>query len=136
MKQHGCAYRGGRKRSRGSGSACAGCSRRERLRTPARRHAACTIPARTMSLAQKAARGALWTVISSVGGRAVGVVGTLVLTRFLAPEVVGEVSAAAILCMTANWISIWGFGQYTVIKGATREVAWHATVFYIALGAI
>ena len=89
-----------------------------------------------MSLAHKAARGALWTVISSMGGRAVGVVGTLVLTRFLAPEVVGEVSDAAILCMTANWITTWGFGQYTVVKGATREVAWQATVFYVVLGLV
>lgn len=63
-----------------------------------------------MSLAHKAARGALWTVISSMGGRAVGVLGTLVMTRFLAPEVIGEVSDATIICMTANWLTIWGFG--------------------------
>jgi lipopolysaccharide exporter len=92
-----------------------------------------------MSLAHKAARGALWTVISSIGGRAVGVIGTLILTRFLAPEDIGEVSDAAILCMTANWITIWGFGQYTVVKGrgdARAEVTWHATLFYIVLGVL
>lgn len=92
-----------------------------------------------MSLAHKAARGALWTVISSMGGRAVGVIGTLVITRFLAPEVIGEVSDAAILTMTANWITIWGFGQYTVVKGrgdARAEVAWHATFFYVVLGIV
>jgi PST family polysaccharide transporter len=90
-----------------------------------------------MSLAHKAARGALWTVISSMGGRAVGVVGTLVITRFLAPDVIGEVSDAAILTMTANWITIWGFGQYTVVKGRgveRTEVIWHATFFYVVLG--
>ncbi|HSD90440.1 MAG TPA: oligosaccharide flippase family protein [Kofleriaceae bacterium] len=90
-----------------------------------------------MSLAHKAARGALWTVISSMGGRAVGVIGTLVITRFLAPDVIGEVSDAAILMMTANWITIWGFGQYAVVKGRgpdRAEVIWHATVFYFALG--
>src|SRR3954471_1844383 len=92
-----------------------------------------------MSLAHKAARGALWTVISSMGGRAVGVIGTLVITRFLAPEVIGEISDAAILTMTANWITIWGFGQYYVVKGrgADRgEVVWHATFFYLVLGII
>lgn len=92
-----------------------------------------------MSLAHKAARGALWTVISSMGGRAVGVIGTLVITRFLAPDVIGEVSDAAILCMTANWITIWGFGQYTVVKARgenAREVTWHATLFYFVLGVI
>ena len=90
-----------------------------------------------MSLAHKAARGALWTVLSSMGGRAVGVLGTLVMTRFLAPEVIGEVADATILVMTANWLTIWGFGQYTVVKGrgdATAEVRWHATLFYVVLG--
>lgn len=92
-----------------------------------------------MSLAHKAARGALWTVISSIGGRAVGVLGTLVITRFLTPDVIGEVSDAAILCLTANWITIWGFGQYTVVRGRgadAREVTWHATVAYFVLGVI
>jgi PST family polysaccharide transporter len=92
-----------------------------------------------MSLANKAARGALWTVISSMGGRAVGVLGTLIMTRFLAPEVIGEVADATIICMTANWLTIWGFGQYAVVKGRgdpaiATEVTWHATVFYVVLG--
>jgi PST family polysaccharide transporter len=92
-----------------------------------------------MSLAQKAARGALWTVISSMGGRAVGVLGTLVMTRFLDPAAIGEVADAVVLVMSANWISIWGFGQYAVVKGRGAdavEVTWHATVAYLGLGAI
>jgi lipopolysaccharide exporter len=92
-----------------------------------------------MSLAHKAARGALWTVVSSIGGRAIGVLGTLVMTRFLHPEQIGEVSDAMIIVMTANWLSIWGFGQYAVVKGRGRdavEVTWHATVAYAVLGTI
>ncbi|MGE0545960.1 MAG: oligosaccharide flippase family protein [Kofleriaceae bacterium] len=92
-----------------------------------------------MSLAQKAARGALWTVVSSIGGRAVGVIGTLAMTRFLAPDDIGEVADATVVCMTANWLTIWGFGQYSIVHGrgdATAEVRWHATVFYVLLGAI
>ncbi|MDB4956898.1 MAG: polysaccharide biosynthesis protein [Myxococcales bacterium] len=92
-----------------------------------------------MSLAHKAARGALWTVASSIGGRAVGVLGTLIMTRFLHPDIIGEVSDAAILCWTASWLTIWGFGQYSVVKGRgadRQEVVWHATVFYWVLGAI
>src|SRR5690349_23110911 len=92
-----------------------------------------------MSLARKAARGALWTVASSIGGRAVGVFGTLVMTRFLHPDQIGEVSDATILCMTASWLTIWGFGQYTVVKGRgadKREVTWHATFFYVVLGLV
>jgi PST family polysaccharide transporter len=41
--------------------------------------------------------------------------------------------------MTANWISIWGFGQYAVVKGRgadTAEVTWHATVAYMTVGAV
>jgi PST family polysaccharide transporter len=92
-----------------------------------------------MSLAHKAARGALWTVASSIGGRAVGVVGTLVMTRFLSTKIIGEISDATILCMTANWLTIWGFGQYTVVRGRgadAAEVTWHATFFYLVLGVI
>jgi PST family polysaccharide transporter len=92
-----------------------------------------------MSLARKAARGALWTVISSMGGRVVGVFGTLIMTRFLHPADIGEVSDATIIAMTANWLTIWGFGQYAVVKGRgadAAEVTWHATVAYAGLGAI
>jgi PST family polysaccharide transporter len=90
-----------------------------------------------MSLAQKAARGAMWTVVSSMGGRAIGVIGTLIITRFLHPQQIGEVAAATVLAMTANWVTIWGFGQYAVVHGRgakALEVTWHATVFYAALG--
>lgn len=92
-----------------------------------------------MSLAHKAARGALWTVISSMGGRAIGVLGTLVMTRFLHPGQIGEVSDATIIVMTANWLTIWGFGQYAVVRGRGRdtvEVTFHATVAYLVLGVI
>jgi len=92
-----------------------------------------------MSLAHKAARGALWTVVSSMGGRAIGVLGTLLMTRFLHPDQIGEVSDATIIAMTANWITIWGFGQYAVVKGRGAdavEVTWHATVAYAVLGTI
>ncbi len=92
-----------------------------------------------MSLARKAARGALWTIISSMGARAIGVAGTLAMTRYLHPKQIGEVSDAVIVAMTANWATIWGFGQYTVIKGRgddAAEVTWHATVAYMTLGAL
>jgi len=91
------------------------------------------------SLTHKAARGALGAVIASFTGRAVGVFGTLAMTRLLHPETIGEVSVAAILSMTASWLTTWGFGQYTVVNArgeAAREVTWHATVFYVGLGAV
>jgi PST family polysaccharide transporter len=92
-----------------------------------------------MSLQHRVARGALWTMVASIAGRAVGALGTLVITRFLEPQVIGEVTDATIICMSASWITIWGFGQYTVVKGrgdVTTEVRWHATVAYLGLGAL
>lgn len=67
-----------------------------------------------MSLARKAVRGAVWTIVSSVGARLVGVIGTLVLTHIIAPEVIGEVSIATVLVLSANQLSSAGFGQYVV----------------------
>ncbi len=92
-----------------------------------------------MSVSQKAARGVLWTVITSMGGRAVGVVGTLVITRFLDASQIGGLSVAAIITFTASWLTIWGFGQYAVVRGRGAdaiEVTWHATVFYFVLGVV
>jgi lipopolysaccharide exporter len=90
-----------------------------------------------LSLAHQAVRGAAWTIGTSIGGRLVGVVGTLLLTRFLAPEVLGEVGVASILVLTANQISSLGLGQYVVAKpGAGRDEVFHATVIYGGLGAV
>jgi O-antigen/teichoic acid export membrane protein len=50
-----------------------------------------------MSIAQKAARGAVWTILSGLGARAVGVAGTLVMTHLVTPEIIGEVGAASVL---------------------------------------
>jgi lipopolysaccharide exporter len=90
-----------------------------------------------MSLAESTARGAVWTIVTSIGGRAFGVLGTVAMTRFLAPEVVGDVSAATILVMTASWLTTWGFGPYVVVKGRgadAQEIVWHATLAYVVLG--
>ena len=92
-----------------------------------------------MSIAAKAARGAVWTILSSVGGRAIGVIGTLVITRFLAPAQLGEVGVAAIIVTSVNWLTTLGFGQYVIVRGRKEpgpEVVWHATVASYVLGVI
>lgn len=92
-----------------------------------------------MTTAAKAARGAAWLIISSVGARIIGVIGTMIMTRYLSPGDVGEVSAASIIAMTAGWLTTWGFGPYVVVKGRgadAGEVAFHATVAYIGLGVL
>jgi PST family polysaccharide transporter len=90
-----------------------------------------------MSLAQKAARGAAWTIMFGLLARAIGVAGTLIMTHLVHPDVIGEVGAATIVVMTFNWISNWGFGQYLIVKGrgdAQAEVTWHVTVAHLVMG--
>lgn len=92
-----------------------------------------------MSLAESTARGAVWTIVTSVGGRFIGVLGTMAMTRFLAPSVVGDVAVATIVVMIVGWLATWGFGPYVVVKGRgpdAPEVIWHATVGYFVLGVI
>jgi len=90
-----------------------------------------------VSLVRDTVRGALWTISSGVGARAIGLVGTLVITRFIAPAEYGEVTVAAVLGMTANQFSTIGWGQYLVSRpDAPRSLAFHVTVFHIGLGVV
>jgi len=72
-----------------------------------------------------------------MGSRAIGLVGTLIVTRFVAPDEYGEVTVAAVLAMTANQFSTAGFGQFIVARpDAPRSATFHATVFHVALGVV
>jgi lipopolysaccharide exporter len=80
-------------------------------------------------------RGALWTIVASEGPRAIGLVGTLVVTRFLNPAEYGEVMVAAVVVMTANQLSTMGFGHLLISRPESpRSVAFHDTVLHIGLG--
>ncbi len=90
-----------------------------------------------MALGRQAVRGALWTISAGVGSRAIGLVGTLVITRFVSPEEYGEVMVAAVLVMTANQLSTAGLGQFIVARpDAPRSLVFHATVFHVLLGVV
>jgi PST family polysaccharide transporter len=89
------------------------------------------------TLARHAARGALWTISGSMASRAVGLVGTVLVTRFVAPVEYGEVTVAAVVVLTANQCSTLGFGQYLVARAdAPRSVAFHATAFHLVVGVL
>jgi PST family polysaccharide transporter len=90
------------------------------------------------TVAGKAARGAAWTIGASVMSRAVGLVGTLVLIRFVAPDDYGEASAATVVTATANQLSTLGVGMYIIAKRATtrRDEVFHATAIHLFLGLI
>ena len=87
------------------------------------------------SLAHRATRGVAWTVASGLIARGVGLVGTLIVTRFLAPDVVGEVTTATVLAFSASWITQLGFNQYVLVRGETREALFHATFASLVLAA-
>ena len=88
-----------------------------------------------MSLARKAVAGALWAISSSIVGRAVGLVGTLLLTHYLAPEAYGEVHIASIVVVFVTSVFSLGFGQYIVANPkAGPEVVFHATFYHIVIG--
>ena len=86
-----------------------------------------------MSIAQKAVSGAAWNIVASLGARVIGVVATLIVTRFIAPGEYGEVIGAAILVQTCVAISQLGLLQYLAVKrDAGPDVAFHVT-FYTTL---
>ncbi len=89
------------------------------------------------SVAQQAIRGAAWTMVLNMAGRGIGLVGTLIITRYLAPEEIGEVQVAVVLITTANYFSLFGLGQYIASRpDEGREAAFHATVMALGFGAI
>lgn len=90
-----------------------------------------------MVSAAKAARSIAWTIFTGIGSRAIGLVGTLVLTRYLTPAEAGEVSAAHVIVLTLNQFLTFGVGMYLVAKPkAGRDVAWHATVLHVTTGVV
>src|ERR1041385_6379617 len=79
----------------------------------------------------------MWTIAAGACSRAIGLVGTLVVARFVAPTEYGEVTVAAVLVMTANQISSIGFGQFLVARpDAPRSVAFHVTLLHVFFGVL
>lgn len=87
-----------------------------------------------MSIEKKAARGVAWNMVASIGTRVVSLIGTLVLTRFIAPAEYGEVSAAVVCVTTAGQLTSFAFGQYLIAKRAPAKEAFQAAVVHLGLG--
>jgi lipopolysaccharide exporter len=88
------------------------------------------------SVAQKAVRGSVWVVAAGLAARTLSVVGTLLIAHFLTRDEYGQVSAAAVVTMSANYFSQLGIGQYVAgHPKATRAETFHATAYLFAAGA-
>jgi len=73
---------------------------------------------------------------TSVGTRVVGLIGTLVLTRFIAPADYGEVSAAAICVLSASQLTVFAFGQYVIANKSPARIAFQAAALHLGLGVV
>jgi lipopolysaccharide exporter len=92
--------------------------------------------ATTTALRQRAVRSAAWSLPTSVGARAVGLLGTLLLARYLAPDDYGAVTAASIAATTASSVTTFGVGIYLVANpGLSRAERFHASCWFLATGA-
>lgn len=88
-----------------------------------------------MSLTTRAVASAIWHVGAGLGGRVIGALGTLVLTRYLNPDVMGEVGVAWVLVLTSQVATCAGFGQYVVAHpSAGPSAGFHVTA--LSTGAI
>src|SRR5262249_10570140 len=78
--------------------------------------------------------GVAWNIVFGVGSRLLQLLGTLVLTRFIAPEAYGAVLAASIAVTTAGISTSFAFGQYLIAHRADAKTAFQAAVVHIFLG--
>ena len=89
------------------------------------------------SLTKRTIRGVAWTLPTTLVSRIIGLVGTLVIARYLNPAEYGEVMAAAIATLTAFGISTLGVGIYLLShRDLTRSESFHATVWFLGTGAV
>lgn len=89
-----------------------------------------------MSIAKKAARGVAWNMAVGISARVLQLVGTVLLTRFIAPDAYGAVLAASIAVASFGVVTSFAFGQYLIAKKATAEVAFQAALVHFGMGAV
>ena len=86
---------------------------------------------------QAVVRGSMWLIATGMMSRALGVVGTLLLTHFIAPEVYGAVADAVIVTFTISLIANVGIGVYVIAHPeAGPEELFHATVIHVGLAVL
>jgi lipopolysaccharide exporter len=78
-----------------------------------------------------AARGAVWNFAVGVSARALGLVGTLVLTHLLSPAEYGEVSVAAICALTVSQMLNLSPGTYIIVNRSAPAEAFQAALLHV-----
>ncbi|PIE06269.1 MAG: hypothetical protein CSA75_00400, partial [Sorangium cellulosum] len=89
------------------------------------------------TIVRKTVGSAAWTIFTSVGSRAVGAIGTIVLTYFIDPDIAGELEAAYVLVFSAHAFTAFGINNYIAAKPkAGTDMVWHATVMHLLAGVV
>lgn len=92
---------------------------------------------RPTSLTARTVRGVAWMLPMSLGSRVLGLVGTLLLTRWLLPAEYGEVTAAAIVTTTAFGVTTFGIGMHLMSnRDLGRAEIFHATCWFLTTGIV
>ena len=79
----------------------------------------------------------MWNVGLSIGSKVIGVAGTLVIARYIAPEVYGEVLAAIAVAVLANVATRFGLGQYLIVNSEPGDdISFHTTFYWVVLGIV
>src|SRR6185503_11952846 len=89
-----------------------------------------------MSIARQAAHGVAWNMALGVSTRLLQLVGTLILTRFIAPDNYGTVLTASIAVITVGAFTSFSFGQYLIARRAPAEIAIQAMIIYVGVGLV
>lgn len=86
---------------------------------------------------RKTRAGVAWSVVTGLLSRGIGLVTTLLLTRFMDPEQSGSVNVALTLVNLISVMTTMGLGQYVAsqAKPSTR-VAWNAALLHNSVGLI
>jgi PST family polysaccharide transporter len=85
-----------------------------------------------VSVARRAATGAAWNLGAGIAVRAVGLLGTLVLTRYIAPAQYGEVSVAVVCVLTASRFFTFGLGPFVIARNTDPRETFQCHVTHLA----
>src|SRR5262249_6741471 len=86
-----------------------------------------------VSIAAQAVRGAAWNLSTGIGARVLGLVGTLIMTRFIAPDEYGAIAAATITVFTAMNFTDASLGPSIIARRVSPAACFHAFVLHVGL---
>ena len=94
-------------------------------------------PDSVVQMQNAAARGAGWAIMLGMGARILSLVGSIVITYFINPDVMGEVGVAVIVVETVTAFTTFGQGHYMLSRPHEGPATmWHITVSHVGLGVL